>query len=88
MGRGTVSAQCLKLVRVQILEGLALLLVFLCLFPQLGSEMLLAQPGTKAINLGKLKWSGKPEIKNTAHGAEVTVQQPHFFSICTPPSQM
>lgn len=82
MGHGMLSVQCLKLVRVQLLEGLGLVV-----FSQLVSEKLLAQSGTKVIKLGKLKRSGKPEIKDTAHSAEVTAQQPHFVSSQSPPNR-
>lgn len=54
-------------------------------FSQLVSEKLLAQSGTKVIKLGKMKWSGKPEISNTAQSAEITAQQPHFVSTEHPP---
>lgn len=80
MGHGTLSVQCLTLVGVQLLEALRV-----GVFSQLVSEKLLAQSGTKVIKLGKLKWSGKPEMEDTAHGVDVTAQQPHFVSSQPPP---
>lgn len=60
--------------------------VWVCLefFSWIVSEKLLAQTGIKVINLSKLMWSWKPEMRGTAHSAQITAQQLHFVSPVSP----